>query len=155
MAFKQYTMMCLHRPPFAGASDAAAGGADGDADEEAPAKFTPEIKVDEEKWHVLFNNKARLHVRLPKGSGGGDWEGRGVGMVTLRQPKEGDSLGRACVMFSTEVVRLPGSGVESAAGRDGGEDGVMGGGVCGMLRVVATRESAAGAWEASCESVKE
>ncbi|WIA08853.1 hypothetical protein OEZ85_008274 [Tetradesmus obliquus] len=90
-------------PTAGGASDAAAGGADGDADEEAPAKFTPEIKVDEEKWHVLFNNKARLHVRLPKGSGGGDWEGRGVGMVTLRQPKEGDRLGRACVMFSTEV----------------------------------------------------
>jgi hypothetical protein len=93
--------------PFpAGASDsaAAAGGADADADEEAPAKFKPELKVDEETWNVLFNNKAKLHVRVKKDSGATDWESRGLGMLTMRQPKQGENSGKTYIMFSTDVV---------------------------------------------------
>jgi hypothetical protein len=88
------------------AGDAAAGAAaaDGDADEEAPAKFTPELKVNEDVWNVLFNNKAKLFIRVKKDSGATDWENRGVGLLTVRQAKQGDNSGKTYIYFSTDVV---------------------------------------------------
>lgn len=54
-------------------------------------------------WNVLFSSKARLHVRVKKGGAPNDWEGRGIGMLTVRQPKQGDS-NKTYIMFSTDVV---------------------------------------------------
>eukprot|EP00882_Tetradesmus_deserticola_P024206 GHRQ01026443.1.p1 GENE.GHRQ01026443.1~~GHRQ01026443.1.p1 ORF type:complete len:180 (+),score=93.32 GHRQ01026443.1:278-817(+) len=97
-------MALRHRLAGASGSAAAAGGAEADAaDEEAPPKFKPELKVDEAVWNVLFSNKARLHVRVKKDNGAADWEGRGLGMLTVRQPKQGSSSGKTYVMFSTDV----------------------------------------------------
>ncbi|KAF6259297.1 hypothetical protein COO60DRAFT_1626145 [Scenedesmus sp. NREL 46B-D3] len=69
---------------------------------EAAPKFKPELKVDEAVWNVLFSSKARLHVRVKKGGAPNDWEGRGIGMLTVRQPKQGDS-NKTYIMFSTDV----------------------------------------------------
>jgi hypothetical protein len=83
-----------------------ASGAGGDAgDEDAAPKFKPEIKVDESIWNVLFSAKARLHVRVKKDDGAHDWEPRGIGVLTVRQPKSGEGSDKAYVMFSTDVVR--------------------------------------------------
>ncbi|KAF8072794.1 hypothetical protein HT031_000454 [Scenedesmus sp. PABB004] len=89
-----------------GAADAAGagggGGGGGEEAEEGPPKFKPEIKVDESVWRVLFSSKARLHVRVKRDGGATDWEPRGVGMLTVRQPKEGAG-DKTYVMFSTDV----------------------------------------------------
>jgi hypothetical protein len=88
---------------LAGAADgaAAADAGDGDADDEAPPKFKPELKVDEETWKVLFSSKAKLYVRVRK-EGASDWESRGVGTLTLRQTH--GSTDKTYIMFSTDVV---------------------------------------------------
>jgi hypothetical protein len=87
----------------ASGSAAAADGGDGDADEEAPAKFKPELKVDEETWKVLFSSKAKLHVRIKKeGASSSEWEPRGVGILTVRQNRS--NMDKTWVMFSTDVV---------------------------------------------------
>lgn len=73
----------------AAAGGDAAGGGEGDgAEEEAPAKYKPEITVDENTWQVFFNGKARLHVRRHN-DGKTEWDPKGVGVLTVRQKKDG------------------------------------------------------------------
>eukprot|EP00878_Enallax_costatus_P003964 GHUV01004185.1.p1 GENE.GHUV01004185.1~~GHUV01004185.1.p1 ORF type:complete len:530 (+),score=219.03 GHUV01004185.1:291-1880(+) len=76
---------------FSAPSAAAAGEGGGDADgaeDEAPPKYKPEITVDENTWKVFFSGKARLHVRRAK-DGKTDWDAKGIGVLTVRQRKDG------------------------------------------------------------------
>lgn len=113
LALKASNSMHAAACPLAGAADGAgangaaapdAGGGDDAADEDGPPVFKPELKVDESVWSLYFSSKARLHVRVKKDGGATEWASRGVGMLTVRAPKEGAGSGRCYVMFSTEGV---------------------------------------------------
>jgi hypothetical protein len=95
--------LCL---PFAHtAANGNDGGADGGDDDAAPVEEATQVQVDGSAWKVLFNEKAKLFARVNN-----DWQHRGVGMCSVRQPTGGPSAHKSYLMFTTLVRRQAGEG---------------------------------------------
>lgn len=83
----------------------AGGGDEAEDGEGAPKAYTPEIAVDEDTYEVLHRAKSRLMVlKRPADGGKNEWEGRGVGMLTIRRFKQGPNR-KAYIYFTTESGR--------------------------------------------------
>ena len=90
--------------PFGAAAAPQADGA-ADDDDEGPRKFAPEVQLDSEAYEVLFSAKAKFMVQVkdPDGKGPLTWDPRGLGLLSLRRPRDGKRT--PIIMFTTDAGR--------------------------------------------------
>lgn len=95
---------CLRAAPVA--ANGGAGGGDGDdsAADEGRNVYKPEIQVDESVWNVYFKKKAKLHIKVGNANGTNGWSELGLGLLTVRQQKEGPNSQQCYILFSTDGV---------------------------------------------------
>eukprot|EP00775_Hariotina_reticulata_P005644 gene5644-5883_t len=89
------------------AANGGAGGGDGEgaAADEGRNVYNPEIQVDESIWNVYFKKKAKLHIKVENADGTNGWSELGLGLLTVRQKKEGPNSRHCYILFSTDGVR--------------------------------------------------
>jgi hypothetical protein len=85
----------VHAAAEGGGADAGGDDADGG---EAQEEEATQVQVDASAWTLLFNEKAKLHVRVND-----TWQDRGVGMCSVRQPTGGSGAAKTYIMFTTLV----------------------------------------------------
>ena len=93
-------------PAAPASANGGAGGDDGDdaAADEGRRVYKSDLKVDEALWNVFFQGKAKLHIKVENAESGQGWSELGLGLLTVRQPKEGPNSQHWYVIFSTEGV---------------------------------------------------
>ena len=76
----------------------------GDGEEERPQKYESEVAMSDEAGTVVFRYKSKFFHMVKDGSGKVSWEGRGVGLLLVRQ--RNDDSKKPFVTFTTEAVSV-------------------------------------------------